>query len=293
MHLKAKVWPITLVLGSAAIFVIAATVPATAAGPTRMPDEMILTKAQQGEALRSMGPEERERRSARWADPTVLPVAYSRAYFVLEDDGSGHTTPVEVGRTDGSEKPNFRVPNLDTAATTGSGGRYDLYISVAVVRMSCSGCYQWGIDNWVDWTGRTGMDFANGVEESFGTSWAGDLTLNSDTYAGEYNKCCSSTLAKQLDIYRSDATPNEGVGWSFHEWADYSQCCTKSVNWADGTAHIRETSWKSRSDNVVHKYFHTKGGTAGYSLSFFNAGISITPADSNQWSVAAYATFSH
>jgi hypothetical protein len=293
MHSQTQAWRrTTLVLGSAVILLIAATVPATAAGPTRMADEMILTKAQQDEALRGMGPEERERRSARWADPTVLPVAYSRAYFVLEDDGAGGKTPVEVGRTDGSAKPNFRVPNLDTAATSGSGGRYDLYISVAVVRMSCSGCYQWGIDNWVDWKGTNGMDYANNVEESFGTSWAGDLTLNSDTYAGEYNKCCGTPI-KKLDIYRSDATPNEGVGWSFHEIGDPSQCCTKTVNWADGTAHIRETTWKSRSDNVVHKYFHTKGGTAGYSLSFFNAGISITPADSNQWSVAAYATFSH
>jgi len=292
MDTRKQPWRTTaLVLGSVAILLAAASVPATAAGPTRMPDEMVLTEAQQDEALRGMGPEERERRAARWADPTVLPVSYSRAYYRLEDDGTGRKVPVQVGRTDGSETPNFRVPNLDTAASSGSETRYDLYISVAIVRMTCSGCYQWGIDNWVDWKGGTGMDYANGAEESFGTSWAGNLYLHSDTRTGEYNKCCGTPI-KKLDIYRSDATANEGVGWSFHEWGDVSQCCTKSVNWADGTAYIRETSWKSRTDNVVHKYFHTKGNSS-YSLSFFNAGITISPGDSNQWSIAAYATFSH
>ena len=285
-------WRTALILGFAAILLAAATIPATAAGPTRMPDEMVLTKAQQDEALRGMGPQERERRAAQWADPAVHPVSYSRAYFVLEDDGAGGEKPVEVGRTDGSEAPNFRVPNLDTAATTGSGTRYDLYISVAVVRTACSGCYQWAIDNWADWKGNTGKDYANNIEDMIGTSWAGDLTLHHDTYTGEYNACCGTPI-KKLDIYRSDATPNEGVGWSFHEWTDQSQCCTKSMNWGDGTAYIRQTTWKSRSDNVVHKYVHSKGGTAGYSLSFYNAGVSVTPADSNQWSVAAYATFSH
>ncbi len=270
---------------------LAAMGPAFASGrPAVMPNEMVLTEAQQEKALMGMSAGERARREAQWSDPSVLPVSYARAYFVLEPDGKGGYAPVEVGGPDTDDAPNFHVPTLATAATTGTGGRYDLYISIAVVRMTCSGCYQWGIDNWADWKGGTGMDWANGAEDMIGTSWGGNLWLNSDSYAGEYNSY--GTTPKKLDIYRSDVTAGEGVGWSFHEWTDFSQCCTKSMNWGDGTAYIRESSWKYTTDNAVHKYFHTKGSNS-YSLTFYNAGITISPNDSNQWSAAAFASFSH
>ena len=64
------------------------------------------------------------------------------------------------------------------------------------------------------------------------------------------------------------------------------------MDWGDGTAYIRETKWQSRTDNVVHKYFHTTTTGDTYSLTFYNAGVTISPTQ-NQWSVAAFATISH
>lgn len=98
--------------------------------------------------------------------------------------------------------------------------------------------------------------------------------------------------AKSLDITRSDVTPNEGVSWTFHEWIDQSQCCTRNMVWGDGTAYVRQNSWKNRTDNVVHKYFHTFGLSGSFSLSFYNATATISPS-SDQWSASAFASFSH
>lgn len=282
-----------LVVGVLGAIPLITTYAAPPPSLARQPGELVLSRAQMDEALRGMHPDERERREKRWADPSNLPVAYARAYFELVPDPSGELVPVQVGGyAPGTEDSNFRIPSLDTAATSGEGGLYDLYISVAVVRQTCSGCYQWAIDNWADWRGTNGMNNANLAEESFGTSWAGDLYLHADTYTGKYMPLADGTV-RNLDIYRSDATPNEGVGWSFHEWyRPCGQCAGTPANWADGTAYIRETSWKSRTDNVVHKYFHTTTTGDSFSLTFYNAGITITPTN-NQWSVAAYASFSH
>ena len=50
---------------------------------------------------------------------------------------------------------------------------------------------------------------------------------------------------------------------------------------------------ENQNGNVGMKYAQTKGGSGGISLSFWNAGMSVSPADGNQWSVAAYSPFSH
>jgi len=281
-----------VIVGVVGAIPLISTYAAPRPGVARQPGEAVLSRAQMDKALQGMSPAERERRAERWADPANLPVAYGRAYFKFVRDRAGKLVPMQIGGYEpGTESSNLRLPSLDTAATSGSGSRYDLYISVAVVRQTCSGCYQWAIDNWADWRGTSGNGI-NLAEDSFGTSWAGDLYLHHDTYTGKYMPLGDGTV-RNLDIYRSDATPNEGVGWSFHEWwRPCGQCTGTYANWADGTAYIRENSWKSRTDNVINKYFHTTNTGDTYSLTFYNAGISITPA-SNQWSVAAYASFSH
>lgn len=253
-----------------------------------MPGEQVLTAAQQAEALAGMTPQEGAHLSKIWSDPANLPVAYTRALFEVTSDSAGHTVVRPVGGYDVTSGA-LRLPNTLTAASSGTGGAYNLYISIAVWRTSASGVYEWGTENYFKWTGAP-PDACNSVEESFGTSWAGDLYLNSDNWTGWYYLDTVDTVP----MYRSDFTANEGVGWSFNEyhlWPRPDAC--DYVYQGRAAAYIREPSWQNRTDNVGIKYAHTKGGTPSYSLSFLNASISVNPNDSNQWSATAYASFSH
>ena len=233
-----------------------------------MPGEQVLTAAQQAEALAGMTPEERAHLSKIWSDPANLPVAYTRALFEVTTDPAGRTIVRPVGGYDVTTGA-LRLPNTLTAASSGTGGAYNLYISISVWRTSASGVYEWGTENYFQWTGAP-PDACNTVEESFGTSWAGDLYLNSDNWTGWYYL----DTVDSVPMYRSDFTANEGVGWSFNEyhfWPRPDAC--DYVYQGRAAAYIREPNWQNRTDNVGIKYVHTKGGTLSYSLSFLNASI--------------------
>lgn len=177
-------------------------------------------------------------------------------------------------------------------AGSGDNSRYDLYISIGIVRRTCSGCYEWAINAWADWRGTNGLDPFNSSEESFGVAWAGGLYLHADTHTGEYMPDSLGTR-RPIDIYRSDAAPNAGVGWSFHEWRrTCGMGCFVPVDWANGTAYIPQNRWQNRTDNAVMKYFHTYTSLT-YALSFSaTPGLTISPT-ADQWALAAYAYFSH
>jgi hypothetical protein len=251
-------------------------------------------------AMHGMTSHERDKFSKRWADPDFLPTSYARSYYRLDRQRDGKTRATLVGtfRVDSSGTVDDTAalagssPGLVTATGTGSGGRYDLYISIASGRRTCSGCYEFYIDNYADWRGPSGNGI-NLAEDSYGTSWAGDMYLYQDSKAGEYDRAADGRIYA-LDIYRSDTTPNEGVGWSFHEWKRLcGQCVGFAMNWADGTAIIRETTWKNRTDNVANKYLHSTSTGESFSLSFLNATISYTPPSGNAWTAAAYTTLAH
>jgi hypothetical protein len=257
-----------------------------------MPGELVLTDAQRAQALAQMPAAEREARSRQWASPGVLPVAYAQTFARVDyaADGSPILVPVSYS-SESTAAPNFRIASLTTAGS-GDNTRYDLYISIGIVRRTCSGCYEWAINAWADWSGTNGLDPFNSSEESFGVAWAGGLYLHADTYTGEYMPDSTGTR-RPIDIYRSDAAPNAGVGWSFHEWRQTcGMGCFVPVDWANGTAYIRQDRWQYRTDNAVMKYHHTYTALT-YALSFSTTpGITISPT-ADQWGLAAYASFSH
>lgn len=68
--------------------------------------------------------------------------------------------------------------------------------------------------------------------------------------------------------------------------------CFVPVDWANGTAYIREDRWQCRTDHAVMKYFHTYTSLT-YSLSFSaSPGITITPT-ADVWGLPAYVFFGH
>ena len=288
-------------VGRAATMIIAGTLGMgllAAATPPRMqamPGEVVLTEAEQAEALRGADRDERARLAELFDQESwLLPVAYTRALFEVDVAADGGVTVTEVGRREPRPGSGLRLPDLRTAATSGSTARYDLYASIGIARLSGPG-YRWVVANYFTWNGSNGIDPCNRAEDSIATSWAGGLTLYQDASYGAYRAFGGSV--SPLDIYRSDVSGNSGVGWSFHELKQRSsQICT-NVNWGEGDAYISEPAWQSRTSNVVMKYVHTKG-SGSYSLGFslpggIGSSISVSPADSNQWATAAYATFSH
>jgi hypothetical protein len=265
------------------------------AGIERLPGEIVLTEQEQVEVLRGADSAERSRLERLFdGQDYYLPVAYTRAYYRLIARDDGTTTVVEVGPSKAAPGSHLRLPDLRTAAASGSTARYDLYASVGIARLSGPG-YRWVIASFFRWYGSTGIDSCNRNEDSIAAAWAGGLALNSDSSTGFYQPY--GRLVSPLDIYRSDVNPNVGIAWSFHELKQRSsQTCT-NVNWGEGDAYIGEPKWQSKTSNVVMKYIHTKGSTS-YSVGFSlptGAGpsISISPADNNQWSTAAFATFNH
>jgi len=264
-----------------------------AEGVVPMPGGLVLSDAQRQQALAQMPPAERDARSREWSRPEVLPVAYAQAFARVEYAPDGSPILVVVGDYSGDDaSPNLRIPRFQTAGTSSENQRADLYISIGVVRRRCSHCYEWGINAFADWRGENGLDPFNRAEESFGVAWAGDLYLFRDEYTGYYMPDTTGTR-RSLDIDRSDVSPNAGVGWSFHEWRrTCGMFCFVPVDWANGTAYIREDRWRYRTDNAVMKYFHTYSGLT-YALTFSPApGITISPT-TDQWSLAAYVVFTH
>lgn len=275
-----------------AMGVLAAARPAAI---ERQPGEIVLTEAEQAQVLHDADRDERGRLAAMFRDDDkYLPVAYTRAYFQVSVAPDGQATVTEIGAARSTPGSNLRLPALATAASSGSTGRYDLYASVGIARLGGPG-YRWVIASFFKWNGSNGIDACNLNEDSIAVAWAGSLALYRDASYGYYQRFGGTT--SPLDIYRSDVAPNLGVGWSFHELKQRgSQICT-NVNWGEGDAYISEPSWQYKTSNVTMKYVHTKA-TMSYSLGFGLPGgvspsISVSPADGNQWSTAAFATFNH
>lgn len=280
------------VVGALALGLLAAARPA---GIERQPGEVVLSDQEQAEVLSGADDGERDRLEAMFQDKgAYLPVAYTRALFGIATGRDGRTIVTEVGPSLARPGSHLRLPDLRTAAASGSAARYDLYASVGIARLSGPG-YRWVIASYFRWNGTGGIDFCNRNEDSIATAWAGGLALHSDSAIGWYRPY-GQTISP-LDIYRSDVTANVGVGWSFHELKQRSSQVCSIVNWGEGDAYIGEPSWQSRTSNVTMKYVHTKGSTS-YSLGFtvpsgMGPSISVSPSDGNQWSVAAFATFNH
>jgi hypothetical protein len=280
------------IAGATALLVLAAARPAAI---ELQPGEIVLTEAEQAQVLHGADKEERGRLAAMFRDDDrYLPVAYTRAHFRVTVTPDGRATVSEVGAAKPTEGSNLRLPALATSASSGATGRYDLYASVGIARLGGPG-FRWVIASFFKWNGSNGIDPCNLNEDSIAAAWAGGLALYSDASYGYYQRFGGTT--SPLDIYRSDVAPNLGVGWSFHELKQRgSQICT-NVNWGEGDAYISQPSWQSRTSNVTMKYVHTKA-SASYSLGFGLPGgvspsISVSPADGNQWTAAAFATFNH
>jgi hypothetical protein len=278
--------------GSLALGLLAAARPA---GMERQPGELALTEQEQAEVLSGADGSERGRLETVFRDEAAyLPVAYTRAYFRVTTAGDGSTTVTEVGRASPRPGSHLRLPDLRLAASSGSTSRYDLYASVGIARLSGPG-YRWVIATYFRWNGSSGIDVCNSNEDTVAAAWAGGLALQSDSATGFYQPY--GRTVSPLDIYRSDVNPNVGVAWSFHELKQRSsQVCT-NANWGEGDAYIGQPSWLSRTSNVAMKYVHTKGSTK-YSIGFsvptgMGPSISVSPADNNEWSTAAFATFNH
>jgi hypothetical protein len=264
-------------------------------GIQRQPGELVLSEDEQAEVLSGADVAERDRLESMFGDQSAyLPVAYTRARYRVTTGTNGETIVTEVGPSLPRPGSHLRLPDLRTAAASGSTSRYDLYASIGIARLSGPG-YRWVIASYFRWNGSNGIDACNRNEDSIATAWAGGLALQSDAATGFYQPY-GQTISP-LDIYRSDVTANVGVGWSFHELKQRnSQTCT-NAHWGEGDAYIGEPSWQSRTSNATMKYLHTKGSTS-YSLGFtvpsgMGPSISVSPADSNQWSTAAFATFNH
>jgi hypothetical protein len=280
------------IVASLTLGLLAAARPA---GMERQRGELALTEEEQAEVLIGADESERGRLETIFRDEgAYLPVAYTRAYYRVTTTADGSTTVTEVGRSSPRPGSHLRLPDLRMAASSGSTSRYDLHASVGIARLSGPG-YRWVIASYFRWNGSSGIDFCNRNEDTIAAAWAGGLALHSDSATGVYQPY--GRTVSPLDIYRSDVNPNVGVAWSFHELKQRSsQVCT-SANWGEGDAYIGEPSWLSRTSNVVMKYVHTKGSTS-YSIGFsvpsgMGPSISISPADNNQWSTAAFATFNH
>jgi hypothetical protein len=287
--------PIQLGVAAGTLLLVTLVLPVMAAprGVSPLPGEVVLTEAEQARALRAADVDERDRLRRMFEDPNVLPVSYTQRHVRIEVDARGIERVVEVGRVPADPGARLQLSDLRTADSGGTAKRYDLYISIGVGRLGGSG-YRWVLANYFKWNGSNGMDPCNRAEDSIASAWAGDLALYSDASSGKYR--LYSGRYDPIDIYRSDVQANKGVGWSFHELKQRnSQVCT-SAWWGEGDAYISERTWQNRTDNVTMHYFHTKG-TGSYSLGFGFSGItptvSISPADSNQWSIAAYGRFSH
>jgi hypothetical protein len=285
-----------VVVGVIAVIGLGVLSGAKPGGIERMPGEIVLSEREQAEILRTADSEERARLAVLYAqDDQYLPVAYTRAFFRVDLAPDGSPQVREVGRSKPQPGSHLRLPDLRTAAASGSTGRYDLVATVGIGRLGGPG-YRWVIANYFHWTGSSGIDACNVNEDSIASAWAGGLTLVSDAYRGFYQPFGS--VISPLDIYRSDLANNLGVAWSFHELKQRgSQLCT-NVNWGEGDAYISEPSWQSRSSNVSMKYVHTKGSTdysIGFGLGGFGVGpsISVKPSDGNQWQAAAFASFNH
>jgi hypothetical protein len=275
-------------VGALAIVLTAASGAATTAaavphGLPRMPGEAVLSESQRQAIVQSMRPEERAVVGSRWTRGDVLPVAYERAHFRLDEGDHGNVRPVRVAVSHWSAASGGVQASLATSATS---GRHDLTITIAVTRVPCSGCYLWVIDNYAEWRGESGMDAWNRDEDMIGSAWAGGLTLHQDYITGAY------AHGESIDIYRSDVVANSGVGWSFHEWSNHAIPQWRApARFAYGGSYVRQTRWAGRTDNAVMKYFHT--GTNGISYSMGFAGLSISSSPSVKWSAAAFASFSH
>ena len=260
-----------------------------------MTGEGFLTPAERIAAVRGMTPQERGSVGRLFAeDAPGLVVGYARREFVVLETPDGGRTVEPVGVLVESPTGALSVPSHQLAATTSmTKPGTNLFISLTVVKTRSTSPYEWQVYEWAQWGTNgsyspAGMDCCNNDQDSFGIAWAGNLALYSDTKSGIYQSWCSGE--PPLNIYRSDISPNTGVGHSFNEWWDPGNC---PMYWAQADNRIRESTWKGQIANVAMKYFHT-WGNYNYSLGFSATGpsVSITPTTST-WSANLYLSFSH
>jgi len=155
MHQRCSRTPI-LAFGVLAMVFTGVPVPGAAVteiGPNDlhpMPGELVLTERQRAEALAQMPPAEQEVRAREWGSAGVLPVAYAQAFARVEYAADGSLVLIPVGcYSNDPGAPNFRIGSLTSqCSSSGDGERYDLYISIGIVRHACSGCYEWAINTW-------------------------------------------------------------------------------------------------------------------------------------------------
>jgi hypothetical protein len=243
-----------------------------------MVGETYLTDTQVAKILNSVPKDERDAIAPELSNPDVLPVAYKRTLFALEtaSDGTEQLVPVET-------------VDADTVALGGMTAVVDpvtwngLYATLTVVRdTTYTAGYRWSTQIYFKFTTGDGMHGGNCSEDSVALSWA-----NSELASGNYYQSGTwvypTGTKKPLDIYKSDGTPNQGVGWSFHEWAPDGGCnYFIRLNTGLAKASLTEPTFLGKDTNIVAKYFHTyPSSTTSYSLGFPGGGtINISPQTS-------------
>jgi hypothetical protein len=233
-----------------------------------------LSMRERATALAAMTEIERAGRLPTFSDPHRVIVSYSRVFIPVDSLGR------PVGALQVEEfRPGMAHDGRFSPQATYSG----LTVTVSVNYDYEAPPYRWDVQAYFDWSGW--IPSTDG-EDSFAIAWANGLALQSDYMWGAYTNGTTFYPNHVPSSYRSDMTPNVGVGWSFNEYyygsyADYG--------WL--TATISENTFQNRLTNVVAKYFHTYT-SQDYSLGFSASGpsISISPT-SNQWSLAEYTSF--
>lgn len=263
-----------------------------------------------------MTPPERSALAPAFANPAIVPVAYSRSSYRFCKDASGTVMMTLVGREEasvatGSEWQSVPVSsgcNGPAAApqgqlsaiapmSSGAGTYHDLTITISVNRDTRYAGYVWLLGGYFSWSNNFpyGADWQNQNPDKFATSWAGGLSLMSDGFSGKYYPSAGGTVSA-LDISRQSVSANAGVGYTFHEWSTFG-CVPQGgrcmANWGQTWQDIQESTYHGQIANVVVEYFHTTGGDVGYTFGFGPASITLTPSTGQPWQVAAYTSFTY
>jgi hypothetical protein len=257
--------------------------------PVPLPAEAVLTDVERHHVLATMRPAERRLVGPLFADDAAgLVLSYTRRLYRIVTSPTGAPRLQELVPVTSAPGSGLRIP---TEAVAGSATKEDLYVSFTVVKIRSSAPYEWQVAPYAQWNGPDGMNPTNSSADAFAVAWAGSSMhptyVHRQSGAGQRtsNWPCNS---EPLDIWPSDATPNVGTGWSFHEFGMWG--CPMRWGWAD--IRLRTDKMVGRTDNLVMKYFHTFGGLT-YDLTFSQTpAVTISPTN-EQWSLALFATYRH
>jgi len=249
--------------------------------------ELSLTRAERQHATETMRPHEgaalRAVFDAHAKDLLVL--SYTRELVRVVATPDGKQAPQELVQARVTHGSGLRVPNESVA---GSAIKEDLYVSLTVPRTRSTKPYEWRVWTYSEWRdGLRGMNPTNASADSMALAWAGGAYLHAQTGSGNrYDHWpCNG---QELDEWPSDAAPNIGTAWSFHEFGAWG--CP--MHWALAEIRIRQDALVGRTDNLVYKYFHTYSGLE-YDFTFSKSpGISVSPTR-EQWALALFGTYTH